>query len=130
MRLGAQLNAKVRSKEAIKGFVLTKLDSVKRRLTKYYGMRWYDLVQERSAISVAIKEFIRNAIIQGIMDIVSEYADLEEVEDLTPEAVESAREIANEPIEALEHTKANYMHAKSPKAKTHQINSGEFGLPE
>ncbi len=96
-----------RGMEAVKGFIISKLDSVKTRLIKYYGLRWYDFVHEKTAMALAIRGFIRDVLKNGISEIASEYAVLPE-----------------QPAE-----KANYVTGK-PKNESMDLNSGEFGEPE
>lgn len=95
--------------EAVKGFMIGKLDSIKTRLIKYYSLKWYDYANEKTQIALTMKDFIRDVLRTGIADIASEYAVLEE-----------------QPVMP---TKANYVTGKDRKEPA-QLNSGEFGVPE
>ena len=129
LKIARQLNMSARGTEAVKGFVVTKLDSVKRRLLKYYGMKWYDLVHERTTISVAIREFVRTALIDGILDIVSEYSEIGDtnVASVSPNSFsEQVPAVSPDQQSLNDATKSNYMHNKK-RLKPIQPGSGEFG---
>lgn len=122
-RVANQFNIKQNGQQAVKGFVIGKLDGLKKRLVKYYGLKWYDEVHETSQISVAIQDFIKLALFDGIAQIAAEYAEI-------PEGFDTSVSRESEGNEGVEENKSNYVNTKEKKDKERQINSGEFGVPE
>ncbi len=66
-------------REAVKGFIIGRLDSLKSRIRKYYGLNWYKFADKKSVLRTLIINYLKNYLIGATQHILTEYSDREGV---------------------------------------------------
>jgi hypothetical protein len=72
-RIAAKYGASEEALEAVRGYLLSKIESLKRRLVKYYGFKWLDFVESDTSLKEAVIRFIQGHLRQTIEKIVLSY---------------------------------------------------------
>jgi len=118
MRLVDYFKGNDKVRDAVKGYVIGKMQSLKRRVSKYYGLDWFNLVYEKNAIADHIRDFLKRQMLEGVKSIVTTLQGLGE--DIQVE--EEEEDIEDD--EFKEGTvKANYMHDGKSEYKQPDLNN-------
>jgi len=126
MRLVDYFKGGDKVRDAVKGYVIGKMESLKRRVSKYYGLDWFNLVYEKNAIADHIRDFLKRQMLEGVKAIVNTLEGFGG--ELESDEEEERIENEEEDDEFKEGTvKANYVHdGKSHYRQPDLDNEGAY----